>query len=67
MIHAAASSRLTILAALVNALDLLVSDRALRDSLGAAGRGRAATICDPSRVLAQLADAMSSIGVPTAA
>ena len=54
-------------AALVTSLDLLVSDHALRDSLGAAGPRRAATVCDPSHVLAQLADAMSSIGVPTAA
>jgi len=54
-------------AALVNALRTIVSDRTLRDSLGAAGRGRAAAMCDPSHALTQLANAISSIGMPTAA
>jgi glycosyltransferase involved in cell wall biosynthesis len=54
------------LGALVNALHSLVSDRALRESLGTAGPGRVASICDPSRVLAQLSDAVSSLGTPTA-
>jgi glycosyltransferase involved in cell wall biosynthesis len=55
------------LAALVNALHSLVSDRALRESLGTAGPGRVAAVCDPSRVLAQLLDAVSSLRIPTAA
>jgi glycosyltransferase involved in cell wall biosynthesis len=53
--------------ALVNALRSLVSDRALRNSLGTAGPVRVATICDPSRVLTQLSDAISSLRMPTAA
>jgi glycosyltransferase involved in cell wall biosynthesis len=54
-------------AALVSALEALVSDRVLRDSLGAAGPVRVATMCDPPRVLAQLSDAISSLRMPTAA
>jgi glycosyltransferase involved in cell wall biosynthesis len=53
--------------ALVNALASVVSDRALRDALAAAGPVRVATICDPSRVLLQLSDAISSLRMPTAA
>ena len=52
---------------LVNALHSLVADRALRDSLGSAGPERASAMCDPTRVLAQLSNAISSIGMPTAA
>jgi len=52
--------------ALVNALASVVSDRSLRDSLATAGPVRVATICDPSRVLTQLSDAISSLRVPTA-
>lgn len=54
-------------AALVHALQSIVSDRGLRASLGAAGPARASAMCDPSRVLAQLSNAISSIGMPTAA
>jgi glycosyltransferase involved in cell wall biosynthesis len=54
-------------AALVTALEALVADRALRESLGIAGPVRVATMCDPSRVLAQLSDAISSLRMPTAA
>jgi glycosyltransferase involved in cell wall biosynthesis len=54
-------------AALVHALGSLVSDRALRDSLGAAGRQRVAAVCDPDRVLTQLSDAISALPMPTAA
>ena len=54
-------------AALVNALHSLVSDRALRESLGTAGPARVAAMCDPSHVLAQLSDAVLSLGIPTAA
>ncbi len=53
--------------ALVNALHSLVSDRALRESLGTAGPGQVAAVCDPSRVLAQVLDAVSSLRIPTAA
>ena len=53
--------------ALVNALGLLVSDATLRDSLGAAGPARVATICDPSLVLTHLSDAIASLPMPTAA
>ncbi len=53
--------------ALVHALELLVSDHALRNSLGTAGPVHVATICDPSRVLTQLSDAISSLRTPTAA
>lgn len=54
-------------AALVNALHSLVSDRAVRHSLGTAGPVRVATVCDPSRVLTQLSDAISSLRMPIAA
>jgi glycosyltransferase involved in cell wall biosynthesis len=54
-------------AALVKALHSLVSDRTLRDALGAAGPGRAAMLCDPRRVVAQLSEAVASISIPTAA
>jgi len=54
-------------AALVTALHSLVSDRALREALGAAGPGRAAMLCDPTRVVAQLFEAVASISIPTAA
>src|SRR4051812_37775254 len=54
-------------AALVKALRSLVSNRALRDALGAAGPGRAAMLCDPSRVVAQLSEAVASISIRTAA
>jgi glycosyltransferase involved in cell wall biosynthesis len=54
-------------AALVSALHSLISDRALRDALAAAGPGRVAAICDPSRVLAQLSDAVSSLRMPMVA
>jgi len=54
-------------AALVDALRSLVSDRALRDLLGAAGPERVAAICDPARVLAQLTDEISALPMPTAA
>jgi glycosyltransferase involved in cell wall biosynthesis len=54
-------------AALVKALRSLVSDAALRDALGAAGPGRAAMLCDPSRVVAQLSEAVASISIRTAA
>jgi glycosyltransferase involved in cell wall biosynthesis len=53
--------------ALVRALAAVISDRALRESLAAAGPPRAAAVCDPARVLTQLRDAVSSIGVLTAA
>jgi glycosyltransferase involved in cell wall biosynthesis len=53
--------------ALVNALEALVSDRVLRESLGRLGPVRVATMCDPSGVLAQLSDAISSLRMPTAA
>lgn len=53
--------------ALVSALQSVVSDRALRHALGTAGPGRVATICDPSRVLTQLSDAIASLRMPTAA
>jgi len=53
--------------ALAGALRTLLCDRALRGSLGAAGPTRAARLCDPSRALAHFSDAVSSIGVPTAA
>ena len=52
-------------AALVGALERLISDRSLRHALGAAGPARAAAVCDPARVLAQLSEAVSSIGVLT--
>ncbi|MFL6280579.1 MAG: glycosyltransferase family 4 protein [Vicinamibacterales bacterium] len=54
-------------AALAKALQSLVSDRALRDALGAGGPGRAAMLCDPSRVVAQLSEAVTSISIRTAA
>jgi len=53
--------------ALVNALHAIVSNGALRASLAAAGPGRASAMCDPARVLLQLSNAISSIGMPTAA
>jgi glycosyltransferase involved in cell wall biosynthesis len=54
-------------AALVKALHSLVSDRALRDALGAAGPGRVAMLCDPARVVAQLSEAVASLNIRTAA
>ena len=53
--------------ALVTTLASMVSDRSLRDSLATAGPLRVATICDPSRVLTELSDAISSLRMPTAA
>jgi glycosyltransferase involved in cell wall biosynthesis len=54
-------------AALVSALHTIISDRTLRETLAAAGPARAAAICDPATVLTQLREAVSSIGVLTAA
>jgi glycosyltransferase involved in cell wall biosynthesis len=53
--------------ALEDALASVMTDRSLRDSLASAGPVRVATICDPSRVLTQLFDAISSLRMPTAA
>ena len=53
--------------ALANALEELVSDPALRASLGAAGFAHAAARCDPSVVLPRLEAALLSVSVPTAA
>lgn len=54
-------------AALVRTLGSLISDPILRKTLGAAGPSRAAAICDPKAVLAQLTDAIASLRLPTAA
>lgn len=53
--------------ALVRALDELISDRALRTSLGAAGVAHAAALCDPSVVLPQLEAALLSVAVSSGA
>lgn len=53
--------------ALVSALSSLISDSALRKTLSAAGPARAAAICDPSSVLSQLTDAITSLRLTTAA
>jgi len=52
---------------LTRALDELISNAALRESLGAAGVAHAAGVCDPSVVLPQLESALLSVSVPTAA
>jgi glycosyltransferase involved in cell wall biosynthesis len=49
------------------ALDELIADARLRATLGAAGPAHAASRCDPSLVLPQIDQALSSIGVTTAA
>lgn len=54
-------------AALAGALDELISNAALRVSLGAAGVAHAAGVCDPSVVLARLESALLSVSVQTAA
>lgn len=53
--------------ALATALEELVSDAALRGSLGAAGFAHAAARCDPSVILPRLEAALLSVSVPTAA
>ena len=53
--------------ALTRALDELISNAALRASLGAAGVAHATGVCDPSVVLPQLESALLSVSVPTAA
>ena len=55
------------LEALTRALDELISNAALRASLGAAGVAHAAGVCDPSVVLPQLESALLSVSVPTVA
>lgn len=52
---------------LTRAIDELLSDRRLRDTLGAAGPAHAASRCDPALVLPQIDEALSSVGVTTAA
>lgn len=52
---------------LAAALDELISDPHLRATLGAAGPAHAASRCDPSRLLPQIDDVLSSVGVTTAA
>jgi glycosyltransferase involved in cell wall biosynthesis len=54
-------------AALSSALDEIISNPAVRQRLAAAGPAHAAARCDPSIVLPQLARALASIGIPTAA
>jgi glycosyltransferase involved in cell wall biosynthesis len=49
------------------ALDELIADARLRATLGAAGPAHATSRCDPSLVLPQIDQALSSIGVTTAA
>lgn len=53
--------------ALAAALGELISNAALRASLGAAGVAHAAARCDPSVVLPRLEAALLSVSVPTAA
>ena len=55
------------LAALVQTLDDLVSQPDLRRQLGAAGPAHAAGRCDPAIVIPQIAHALSSVGLPSAA
>ena len=52
---------------LTEALDGLIVDARLRATLGAAGPAHAASRCDPSLVLPQIDEVLSSIGVTTAA
>jgi len=52
---------------LAEALDELIADACLRATLGAGGPAHAAARCDPSLVLPQIDEALSSIGVTTAA
>jgi glycosyltransferase involved in cell wall biosynthesis len=54
-------------AALVDALDELISNDRLRTSLGAAGVAHAFAVCDPSVVLPRLEAALLSVSLPTAA
>ena len=54
-------------AALVSALRTVISDRTLRETLAAAGPPRAAAVCDPTRVLIQIREAVSSVDVLNAA
>jgi glycosyltransferase involved in cell wall biosynthesis len=49
------------------ALDELISDRRLREALGAAGPAHAASRCDPTVVLPQIDAALASIQITTAA
>jgi hypothetical protein len=49
------------------ALDELISDRRLRETLGAAGPAHAASRCDPTVVLPQIDAALASIRITTAA
>jgi glycosyltransferase involved in cell wall biosynthesis len=46
-------------AALAAALGRLIEDRELRERLGAAGPARAAALCDPTRQMARLAEALN--------
>jgi glycosyltransferase involved in cell wall biosynthesis len=52
---------------LAEALDALIADSSLRATLGAAGPPHAAARCDPSLVLPQIDEALSSIRATTAA
>jgi glycosyltransferase involved in cell wall biosynthesis len=49
------------LAALRDALSMLVADPAKRRALGAAGPARASALCDPARQLAQLASVVGAV------
>ena len=48
-------------AAIASALDRLVRDPSLRSRLGQNGRGRAAQLCEPSRVLRRLHEVLSKV------